>query len=149
MQKIVLFMFSSKNILHILTMLEAIEKIMIYSADFEDEEVFYFANKQLNFNATVNLLIAIGEENKKIDTELKSSDKINWKNISAMRDKIAHNYRGIDESMVWEIITTYLPLLKELLIEMLPKIEDSKLYIKEALTTLYYEDLDYLKKLTL
>jgi len=46
--------------------------------------------------------------------------KINWKNISAMRDKIAHNYRGIDESMVWETVTTYLPVLKELLIEMLP-----------------------------
>ena len=56
MQKIVSFMFSSKNILHILTMLEAIEKIFIYSADFKDAEEFYFKNKQLNFNATVNLL---------------------------------------------------------------------------------------------
>lgn len=140
-------MFSSKNILHVLTMLEAIEKINIYSSEFKDEEVFYFANKQLNFNATANLLIAIGEENKKIDDGLKNSDKINWKNISAMRDKIAHNYRGIDESMVWEIVTTYLPVLKELLIEMLPKIDNSKLYIEEALATLYYEDLKYLKSL--
>ena len=64
-----------------------------------------------------------------------------------MRDKIVHNYRGIDESMVWEIVTTYLPVLKELLIEMLPKIDNSKLYIEEALTTLYYEDLKYLKNL--
>ena len=70
-------MFDSKNILYILTMLEAIEKIFIYSADFEDEEKFYFANKQLNFNASVNLLIAIGEENKKINEELKTSNKIN------------------------------------------------------------------------
>ena len=36
-------MFDSKNVLYILTMLEAIEKIFIYSADFEDEEKFYFA----------------------------------------------------------------------------------------------------------
>ena len=64
-------MFDSKNVLYILTMLEAIEKIFIYSADFEDEEEFYFANKQLNFNASVNLLIAIGEENKKINEELR------------------------------------------------------------------------------
>ena len=60
-------MFDSKNILYILTMLEAIEKIFIYSADFENEEEFYLANEQLNFNASVNLRIAIGEENKKID----------------------------------------------------------------------------------
>lgn len=138
-------MFDSKNVLYILTMLEAIEKIFIYSTDFKNEEEFYFANKQLNFNASVNLLIAIGEENKKIDEELKISNKINWKNISAMRDKISHNYRGIDESMVWEIIKDYLPNLKILLIEMLPKIENSKIYIKQALKTQYYEDLQYLK----
>jgi len=140
-------MFDSKNILYVLTMLESIEKIFIYSFEFEDEEKFYFANKQLNFNATVNLLIAIGEENKKIDDSLKVSNKINWKNISAMRDKISHNYRGVDESMVWEIIKEYLPLLKELLIEMLPKIENSEVYINEALKTQYYEELYYLKEI--
>ena len=138
-------MFSSKNLTYILTILEAIEKISYYSKEFKNEEEFYFANKQLNFNATVNLLIAIGEENKKIDEELKTSNKINWKNLSAMRDKVSHNYRGIDESMVWEIIKDYLPTLKILLIEMLPKIENSELYIKEALKTQYYEELHYLK----
>jgi len=138
-------MFDSKNMLHILTILEAIEKIFIYISDFEDEEEFYFANKQLNFNATVNLLIAIGEENKKIDDGLKISKKIRWKNISAMRDKISHNYRGIDESMVWEIINEYLPTLKKLLIEMIPKIKDNKLYIDKALQTDYYKELDYLR----
>ena len=145
MQKKNLSMFDSKNILYILTILEAIEKVFIYSSSFKDEEEFYFANKQLNFNATTNLLIVIGEENKKIDDRLKVSTKINWKNISAMRDKISHNYRGIDETMVWEIIHDYLPILKELLIEMLPKIEDSELYIKEALQTQYYEELNYLQ----
>ena len=138
-------MFSSKNLTYILTILEAIEKISYYSKDFKDEEEFYFANKQLNFNASVNLLIAIGEENKKINEGLKTSNKINWKNLSAMRDKVSHNYRGIDESMVWEIIKDYLPTLKILLIEMLPKIENSELYIKEALKTQYYEELHYLK----
>ncbi len=137
-------MFDSKNTLYILTMLEAIEKIFIYSNEFEDEETFFIANKQLNFNATVNLLIAIGEENKKIDNGLKTSTKINWKNISAMRDKVSHNYRGIDESMVWEIVKDYLPILKQLLIEMLPLIQDSQTYIKEAVKTDYYEDLKYL-----
>lgn len=145
MQEKILFMYSNKNLTYILTILEAIEKISYYSQDFKDEEEFFYANKQLNFNATVNLLIAIGEENKKIDDKLKISTKINWKNISAMRDKISHNYRGIDESMVWDIIQNYLPILKVLLIEILPKIEDHKLYIKEALSSEYYEDLIYLK----
>ena len=146
MPKVILYMFDEKNTLYILTILEAIEKIFIYSSEFTDEEDFYLANKQLYFNASVNLLIAIGEENKKIDNELKTSDEINWKNISAMRDKISHNYRGIDESMVWEIIKNYLPTLKKLLIEMLPKVKNSREYIHEALQTSFYEDLYYLKQ---
>lgn len=139
-------MFDVKNLTYILTMLEAIEKIFIYSNDFEDEEDFYHANKQLNFNASVNLLIAIGEENKKIDKNLKISKEINWKNISALRDKISHNYRGIDEYIVWDIIQNYLPKLKIALIEMIPKIENYKIYLKEALNSEYYEDLKYLEK---
>jgi len=140
-------MFDIKNLTYILTMLEAIEKIFIYSNNFEDEEDFYHANKQLNFNASVNLLIAIGEENKKIDENLKVSKEINWKNISALRDKISHNYRGIDEYIVWDIIQNYLPKLKIALIKMIPKIEDYKIYLKEALNSEYYEDLKYLEKL--
>ena len=61
-----------------------------------------------------------------------------------MRDKISHNYRGIDDSMVWDIITNYLSKLKIALIEMLPKIKDYKIYINEAIQTKYYEDLKYL-----
>ena len=147
MQEKILYMFDSKNIIYILTMLEAIEKINFYSSQFNDEEEFYYFNKQLNFNASVNLLIAIGEENKKIDDKLKISTSVKWKNISAMRDKISHNYRGICETMVWDIITNYLPNLKVALIEMLPKIEQYQLYVKEALSTSYYEDLHYLKSL--
>jgi hypothetical protein len=64
-----------------------------------------------------------------------------------MRDKISHNYRGVDESMVWEIIKDYLPILKKLLVEMLPKIENSTVYINEALKTQYYEELYYLKEM--
>lgn len=146
MQKKILSMFDSKNITYILTMLEAIEKISFYTESFHDEEEFFYANKQLNFNATVNLLIAIGEENKKIDNGLKTSQEISWKNVSAMRDKISHNYRGIDESMVWDIVQNYLPRLKTLLIDMLPNIEEFEIYINEALSSQYYEDLNYLKK---
>ncbi|MBN2895362.1 MAG: DUF86 domain-containing protein [Campylobacterales bacterium] len=47
--------------------------------------------------------MAIGEENKKIDEKLKISTAINWKNLSAMRDKISHDYRGVDEAIVWGI----------------------------------------------
>lgn len=130
--------------LYILTILEAIEKINIYSLGFEDDESFFFANKQLNFNATVNLLIASGEESKKIDEGLKTSTAINWKNLSAMRDKISHDYRGVDESIVWNVVQEYLPKLKTALIEMIPKIDEYEVYITEALGSEFYDDIHYL-----
>lgn len=49
-----------KNILHILTILEAVEKINIYTIDLNDADLFFEINDQLNFNARINLLIAIG-----------------------------------------------------------------------------------------
>ena len=140
-------MYNSKNILHIVTILEAIEKIYLYTKEFKDEEDFYYADKQLYFNATVNLLIAIGEENKKIDLDIKKSTLVDWKSISAMRDKISHNYRGIDESIVWDIVKNHLPKLKKALIEILPNIKDYHTYLDEILQTSYYEELNYLKKL--
>ncbi len=66
-------MFSDKNLAYVLTILEAIEKIVLYTKSFESPEEFYEANDQLNFNATYNLLIVIGEESKKIDPALKKS----------------------------------------------------------------------------
>ena len=140
-------MYSSKNMLYILSMLEAIEKICLYAEGFEDEEVFYSANRQLNFNACVNLLIACGEENKKIAPGLKHTEAVNWKNISAMRDKLSHDYRGIDESIVWNIIQEYLPTLKEALIEMIPYVESYDIYLQEALQSDHYTELKYLQSL--
>jgi len=91
-------------------------------------------------------LIAIGEENKKIDKDLKTSTTVNWKNIAAMRDKLSHDYRGVDESIVWNIIQEYLPRLKEALIEIIPQVDNYQNYLNEALMSDYYKDLLYLKE---
>jgi len=80
-----------------------------------------------------------------IDKSLKTSKLINWKNLSAMRDKISHDYRGVDESIVWSVIDEYLPRLKIALIEMIPNIYDYQNYLEEALKSEYYEDLLYLQ----
>ena len=91
-------------------------------------------------------MIAIGEENKKIDKDLKTSTTVNWKNIAAMRDKLSHDYRGVDESIVWNIIQEYLPRLKEALIEIILQVDNYQNYLNEALMSDYYKDLLYLKE---
>jgi uncharacterized protein with HEPN domain len=41
-----------------------------------------------------------------------------------MRDKISHNDRGVSPYRVWDIIKNSLPEYKNLLIKILPKVED-------------------------
>ncbi len=98
-------MYNENNLIYILTILEAVEKIKIYSKDYNNPDNFLWDSNQLNFNASVNLLIAIGEEVKKIDEKLKLEfPEIQWKAIAGIRDKIAHDYRGIDPNIVWNVI---------------------------------------------
>jgi len=139
-------MYSDKNLIYIFTILEAIEKISLYTKEFEDDEAFYYANNQMNFNAVVSLLIAIGEENKKIDSAIKSEIEFTWNDISKMRDKISHNYRGINPYMVWDIIQNPLQVFKQLLISILPKVNDFKEALDDALKSDFYLNLGYLKK---
>ena len=140
-------MYSDHNLVYIFTILEAIEKINIYSKNFTDEEDFYRANDQMNFNAVVSLLIAIGEENKKIEQDIKDDYPFAWNNISKMRDKISHNYRGIDPFMVWEILQNSLQEYKRILLKILPNIQEFEISLADALNSDYYSHLEYLNTL--
>lgn len=139
-------MYSDTNLIYLFTILEAIEKINIYTENIEDDESFYYANNQMNFNAVVNLLIAIGEENKKIELKIKEDYPFNWSDISKMRDKISHNYRGINPYMVWDIIINSIQQYKTIILTVLPKVDEFEEALKDALDSDFYLHLKYLQK---
>lgn len=138
----------NKNILYLLTILEAIEKIKIYTSDYTNSLEFYRANTQKDFNATLNLLIAIGEEAKKIDPKIrKNSAEIDWKKIIGLRNIISHDYRGVDRDIVWNIVTTKLEILKDVCIALLKKIKFDKKQLNQLLKSEFYSEINYLKNL--
>lgn len=138
-------MYSDNNLIYIFTILESIEKINLYTKDLTDDEEFYYANNQMNFNAVVSLLIAIGEENKKIDQQIKDDYTFNWNDISKMRDKISHNYRGINPYMVWDIVKNSLGEYQNILRGILPNINQFEEALDDALNSNFYTHLEYLK----
>lgn len=141
-------MSEDKNLLYILSILESIEKIAIYSKEFENEDEFLWAFDQINFNASLNLLLAIGEESKKIDPSLKTKhQQINWIEIEGLRNRIAHDYRGLDPGIVWDIIKNYLPELKNALIDILKEIKFDRKILQKVVGSKYYLHLNYLLKL--
>ena len=69
----------ANDLLHLLSILESIEKIRLYSKDSESAEIFFEYNDQINFNATLTLLMHIGETVGKLsDDLLENSPEIPW-----------------------------------------------------------------------
>jgi len=65
-------------------------------------------------NAVVRSIEIIGEAAKHIPKAIKDkAPEIHWKEIVGMRNKIAHEYFGIDNKIVWETAKRYLPKLKK------------------------------------
>lgn len=60
--------------------------------------------------AVVRSLEIIGEATKKIpaDVKYKWSD-ISWKNMAGMRDRLIHDYMGINYNIVWDVIENIIP----------------------------------------
>jgi uncharacterized protein with HEPN domain len=62
--------------------------------------------------AIVRSLEIIGEATKKIPADFKIKwDSINWKNMAGMRDRLIHDYMGINYSIVWDVIKNKIPEL--------------------------------------
>jgi uncharacterized protein with HEPN domain len=93
-------------------MLDSIERIHEYSANFNDADEFY--NDAKSFDASMMDFIVIGEMVDKLSEELlnETADKIDWLKVKGFRNIMAHNYFGIDAEEVWQIINGSLTKLK-------------------------------------
>ena len=64
--------------------------------------------------AVVRSLEIIGEASKKIPADVKLKwHTINWKNIAGMRDRLIHDYAGINYSIVWDVVLNKIPELEK------------------------------------
>jgi uncharacterized protein with HEPN domain len=64
--------------------------------------------------AIVRSLEIIGEATKKIPVDFKLRwNSINWKNMAGMRDRLIHDYMGINYSIVWDVVKNKIPELFE------------------------------------
>lgn len=140
-------MYDKKNLAYVLTSPEAIEKIFIYTKSIKTADDFFDKKDQLIFNACQTLIMVIGEETKKITENLKSEfNQIPWPLIAGLRNRIAHDYRSINPNISFDIIKNYLPQLRDVLIQMVDKIEYEKEKLNTVLESRFYTHLQYLKK---
>jgi uncharacterized protein with HEPN domain len=70
----------------------------------EDSEYESFVRDPTMKRAFVRSLEIIGEASKKISDDVKAlQPDIEWRKVSGMRDRLIHNYFGVDYTIVWDV----------------------------------------------
>ncbi len=103
---------------HLILISEAIAKIESYTKGFNNS--INFVKDTKSFDATLMNFIVIAECAGRLSEYFKNEhSEIEWKKVNAFRNLIAHDYFGIDEEEVWDIVTFHMPKLKEKILQVL------------------------------
>lgn len=96
--------------LYLKDILDSIQKIEEYTKGLSFGE---FSHNKMVIDAVIRNFEIIGEASKNVSDKIKSfCQDIPWKEIAGMRDKVIHEYFGVDIEIVWKTIKYRLPELK-------------------------------------
>lgn len=102
-------------------LIEAAEKIELFTAALTTEN---FKKDEKTIFAVIRALEVMGEAAKNIPQGIRAKYKnIPWRKIAGMRDKLIHEYFGVDTKVLWKTVKEDIPVITPLLKQLLKDIQ--------------------------
>lgn len=101
-------------------MLDAINRALEYTQPGEAP----FRSDLKTQDAVLRNLETLGEAAKKLNSQTRAlSTDTPWREIAGFRDVIAHDYLEVDLDLVWNVIESELPGLRETVMDLLSRVD--------------------------
>jgi len=97
-----------KYLVDMINAIELVDQFVIDTPTF-----FQYQNDLKTKSAVERQLIILGEAVNKFNKEAKDFHLSNLSQIVSFRNRLAHEYDKIDDSIVWAIVKNHLPIVKE------------------------------------
>ena len=107
------------NLIYIEHIEGCIQKILQYTKNIQQKE---FLENTMISDAVIRNLEIIGEAVKQISDDFKIKyENVEWKKMAGMRDKLIHDYLGVDLWSVWEVVSLHIHELNIQISEIIKK----------------------------
>ena len=102
---------TKNDLIYIIHIKDCIDKIISYTQNLSEQD---FLNNTIVQDAVIRNFEIIGEATKQLSKEFRGKyPDTEWKKIAGMRDKLIHDYIGVDQWAVWGVVSDIIPQFKK------------------------------------